>query len=103
MKVLTISEVKDGSLKKSSFELIAQAKQFSGAQVVALLIGKDVQGLAAQLGHYGADKVLVASHDELEHYSTDGFVKAINVAFTQEQPDVVLGSATFNGQDFLQN
>lgn len=101
MKVLTISEVKDGNLKKSSFELIAQAKQFDGAQVVALVIGKDVQGLAAQLGHYGADKVLVASHDELEHYSTDGYAKAVNLACSQEQPELVLASASFNGKDLM--
>lgn len=99
MKVLIIAEVKDGTLKKTSYELLAQAQALGADDVTALLLGKGVAGLADQLAHYGANKVLLAEHDLLEHYTTDAYTHVAKQAIDSIQPELVLFAATSNGKD----
>lgn len=99
MKVLVVAETKDGSLRKTSFELLAQAQNLGAQDVTALLIGKGVAGMADKLAHYGAGKVLVAEHDALENYTTEGYTKAVQQAVESIQPDLVLFAASSNGKD----
>ncbi|PIQ23545.1 electron transfer flavoprotein subunit alpha [bacterium (Candidatus Blackallbacteria) CG17_big_fil_post_rev_8_21_14_2_50_48_46] len=99
MNILVIAETKDGNLRKTSLELLSQAKALNASSVTAVLLGKGVAGLAARLGHYGAHKVLVAEHDLLENYSTDGYTKAIHQIADQIQPDLILFAASSNGKD----
>ncbi|MBF2052302.1 MAG: electron transfer flavoprotein subunit alpha/FixB family protein [Candidatus Sericytochromatia bacterium] len=99
MNVLIIAETKDGALKKTSFELLAQAQALGAGSITALLIGKGVSGLAAQLGHHGAGKVLVAEHELLEHYTTDGYTQVVKQAVDSIQPELVLFAASANGKD----
>ena len=42
-----------------------------GQNVTTLLLGSNIKDKAATLGHYGADKVLVADDPRLETYTTD--------------------------------
>jgi electron transfer flavoprotein alpha subunit len=99
MNILVIAETKDGNLRKTSFEMLSQAKALSGSSITAALLGKGVAGLAARLGHYGAQKVWVAEHDLLEHYTTDGYAKVIKEMADQIQPDLILFAASSNGKD----
>lgn len=99
MKVLVVAEVKDGNLKKTSFELLAQAQALGADDITALLMGKGVSGLADKLAHYGAGKVLVAEHDLLEHYSTDAASHVVKQAMDSIQPELVLFAASTNGKD----
>lgn len=99
MKVLIVAETKDGALRKTSFELLAQAQSLGAADVTALLIGKGVSGLTDKLAHYGATKVLVADHEQLEHYTTEGYTAAVKQAVDSIQPDLVLFAASANGKD----
>lgn len=98
MKVLIIAETKDGNLKKTGFELLAQAQHLN-ASATALLIGSGVSELAPKLGHYGAQKVLVADHADLAHYSTEAYAHVVAQAIQSENPDLVLFSASINGKD----
>lgn len=99
MKVLIIAEVKDGTLKKTSYELLAQAAALGADDVTALLPGKGVAGLADQLAHYGASKVLLAESDLLEHYTTDAYTHVVKQAIDSIQPELVLFAASSNGKD----
>lgn len=99
MKILVIAETKEGALRKTSFELLAQAQALGGAEVTALLMGKGVAGLADKLGHHGAGKVLLAEHDLLEHYTTEGYAQVVKQAIEAVQPELVLFAASANGKD----
>lgn len=99
MKILIVAETKESALRKTSFELLSQASELGANDITALLIGKGVSGLAAQLGHYGASQVLVAENDLLEHYTTEGHAYAVKQAIDSLQPDLVLFAASANGKD----
>ena len=98
--IWVIAEQKDGKLKKVSLELLSKAKEM-GQEVTALLLGSGVEGLAADMGQYGADKVLVFDADVLKDYSTDAYTKVICDAVKEGDPSVLLGPATASGKDFL--
>ncbi|CAM5421899.1 Electron transfer flavoprotein subunit alpha OS=Lysinibacillus sphaericus OX=1421 GN=LS41612_06730 PE=3 SV=1 [Lysinibacillus sphaericus] len=59
-KVLVLGEVREGSLRNVSFEAIAAAKQIAdGGEVVGVLLGDAVAGLASVLFEYGGIIVLL--------------------------------------------
>ena len=60
--VWIIAEQRDGALRKISMELASTARKLAdalGDEVSAVLLGSGIEGLAAQLGKYGVDKVYV--------------------------------------------
>ncbi len=98
--IWVITEQKEGKLKKVSLEMLSKAKEMGG-EVTALLLGSGVEGLAADLGQYGADKVLVFDADVLKEYTTDAYTKVVCDAVKESDPKVLLGPATASGKDFL--
>ncbi|MRX71804.1 electron transfer flavoprotein subunit alpha/FixB family protein [Bacillus lacus] len=99
-KVLVLGEAREGSLRNVSFEAIAAGKTVSeGGEVVALLIGKDIAGLAGELYAYGADKVLTVENDTLENYTPDGYTQAVMAAVEQESPEGIIFGHTALGKD----
>ena len=48
-----------------------------GVDLCGLLLGENVEGLAKELGGYGADKVYVCEHPLLKVYTTDAYAKVI--------------------------
>ena len=102
--IWVIAEQRDGKLKKVTLEMLSKAKemaQASGDEVTALLLGSGVEGLAAGMGPYGADKVLVCDADILKDYTTDAYTKAAADAVQAGEPAILLGAATVMGKDFL--
>src|SRR4030042_4214128 len=66
-------EQDEGKLAEVSLELLAKGREVAGligSQVWALLCGHQLDGLAEEVIHFGADRVLLADHPELEHYRT---------------------------------
>lgn len=98
--IWVITEQKEGKLKKVSLEMLSKAREM-GQEVTALLLGSGVEGLAADLGQFGADKVLVFDADVLKDYSTDAYTKVICDAVKEGDPSVLLGPATASGKDLL--
>lgn len=99
MKVLIVAEIKDGAVKKTSLELLSQAQQLNASDVAALLIGHGVAAHADKLAQHGASQVLLADHEMLAHYTTDGYTHAVEQAAKSYQPDLILFSASINGKD----
>lgn len=99
MKVLVVAETKDGQLKKTSFELLAQAKALGASEISAVLLGQGVSGIAAGLGHHGAQNVYVSEHALLEHYNTDAHTQVVKQVVDTVQPDLILFAASINGKD----
>ena len=63
------------------------------------LLGDGVDGLAADLISYGADKVYVGQHKLLAHYQANPYAKAIGQLVEAHQPQVMILGATPLGRD----
>ncbi len=100
--ILVFIEERDGVIKKASLEALGAARKLADLlqePVTALFIGTGEPSL--NLGHYGADRILRASHELLAGYSTEGFAEAVAQTAHREKPRIILGSATAMGRDLL--
>jgi electron transfer flavoprotein alpha subunit len=99
-KVITLAEVRDGSLRNVSFEAIAAAKTIAdGGEVVAVLVGESVQSYANELIYRGADRVVVVENEKLKNYTSDGFGQALMAVIDAEKPEGIVLGHTALGKD----
>jgi electron transfer flavoprotein alpha subunit len=99
-KVLVLGEARDGSLRNVSYESIAAAKIVSeGGEIVGVLIGENVSGLAQDLLSYGADRVIVVENEKLKQYTADGFSQALLAVINTEKPEGLIAGHTALGKD----
>ena len=102
MKILAVAEQRDNKLKKSAYEVVRTARTIAdqtGGEVIALVIGNQVQIIAGELGGYGANKVIAVQQPKLEKYSSTAYAKVVSEIARKEQVSVVLLSATAMGKD----
>ncbi|SDI59264.1 electron transfer flavoprotein subunit alpha/FixB family protein [Natribacillus halophilus] len=99
-KALVLAEVSEGELRNVSFEVIAAGRKVVGDnEVVALLCGDDVSAFSETLIHHGADRVILAEHEDLQNYTTDAYKQAIEQVIEAESPDALLFPHTSPGKD----
>ena len=100
--VWVFCEQREGKLMPTDFELISKGRDLAdelGVQLCGLLLGDDVDGIAKELGGYGADKVYVCNHPLLKVYTTDGYAKVICDVIEELKPEAFLIGATNIGRD----
>ncbi|MHC4606166.1 MAG: electron transfer flavoprotein subunit alpha/FixB family protein [Planctomycetota bacterium] len=97
-KILVFAEVRDGAIKRSGFEAIAEAKRL-GAEVAAVLVGEGVRELAPATGNYGASRAFVVDQPALKLYCAEGYGQAVAGAVKKLGADAVFLSATAMGRD----
>ena len=100
--IYVVVEQVDGVVQKVGIELIGIASKLAadlGQEVVAVLLGKEVTGLAENLIHHGANKVICVEDPILEHYATEPYTKALNAIVEAKKPEIVLYGATSIGRD----
>ena len=100
--ILVFAEQRNGEIKKIAFENITIAKKLAaeiGANIVAVLIGNSVSGLAGELEKYGVEKVVAYQDSKLENYSAEGYAKVMTDAIKENQAGVVILGATAMGKD----
>jgi electron transfer flavoprotein alpha subunit len=103
MKILVITEQRQGKWNNASFETLAAAQQIASAlsgSVAALVIGKGVDALAAELAGKNVAEVLQLEHDLLESYTPDGYCIALMQAIGSAKPQLVLFPHTYQVRDF---
>ena len=104
MKILVITEQREGKTNPVSAETLVAAQQIAAAQpgsrVAAAVIGKGVRGLAEELAAKQLAEVLVVEHDLLDRYTPDGFAIALRQAIAQAQPELVLLPHTYQVRDY---
>ena len=104
MSILVVLEARDGEIKHSSFEAVAEARRLAdaglGGDVIGLVCGNAaVSGSAGKAGVYGADKVLHASNEAFGRYQPDGFAAGVVAAQKATGATHVFFSATALGKD----
>jgi electron transfer flavoprotein alpha subunit len=95
-------EERDGTIKKPSLEALGAARKLADLwqeTVTALLIGPNDPSV--DLAHYGADRVILARHEWLTSYTTEGFTAATIQAMNKVEARAILGAATAFGRDLL--
>ncbi len=100
--VYVFAQQVDNELSGIAFELLGKGKDLAkdlNTEVVAVLIGSGVAGLADQLAEYGADKVIVVDDPELKEYRTEPYTHALASVINNYKPEIVLVGATAIGRD----
>lgn len=96
-------EQEDGQLADVSLELLGKGRELAntlGGELWGLLCGYNVDNLATTVIHYGADRVLLADHPELEMYRTLPYARIAIDLVKARQPYIFLVGATPIGRDF---
>ena len=100
--VWVFCEQRQGKMMSTSYELISEGRKLAdelGSKLYGVLLGHNVEGIAKELGGYGADGVYVCDHPLLENYTTDGYTKVICDLVHEYKPEVMLIGATNIGRD----
>jgi electron transfer flavoprotein alpha subunit len=103
MKVLVITEQRQGKWNNTSFETLAAAQQIAAplsGTVSALVIGKAVDSLASQLAGKNVAEVLQVDHELLDSYTADGYCVALKQVIESAKPELVLFPHTYQVRDF---
>ncbi len=100
--IWVVAEHTNGELHPVSLELLGEGQKVAsglGEHLCAVLLGQDVESLAAPLAHHGAEKVYAVQHELLAQYTTDAHATALAGLVRQQCPSIVMLGATPNGQD----
>jgi len=100
--VWVFCEQRQGQMMPTSFELISEGRKLAdelGTKLYGILLGHNVEGIAKELGGYGADGVYVCDNPLLENYTTDGYTKVICDVIEEYKPEMMLIGATNIGRD----
>src|SRR5882724_3472182 len=103
MKILVITEQRQGKWNNTSFETLAAAQQIASAlsgTVSAVVVGKSVDALANELAGKNIAEVLQIEHELLESYTPDGFCIALKQVMESAKPQLVLFPHTYQVRDF---
>ena len=100
--VWVFCEQRQGEMMPTSYELISEGRKLAdelNTKLYGLLLGDKVEGIAKELGGYGADGVYVCENPLLANYTTDGYTKVICDVIEELKPEVMLFGATNIGRD----
>ena len=103
MKILVVTEHRQGKWNHASFETLAAAQQIaaqSSSTVTALVIGKALDKFAEELAAKNVAEVLQVEHDLLEAYTPDGYCLALKQVIDSANPALVLFPHTYQVRDF---
>jgi electron transfer flavoprotein alpha subunit len=100
--ILTFAEQRDGKLRRSSLEVVSEAKRLAGSfggSVATVVVGPGTEALAPELASYGTDKVHVFDDAAYGAYATEAWARAVAAAIEEAKPSVVLFPMTAMGKD----
>jgi electron transfer flavoprotein alpha subunit len=98
--ILAVAEQRDGALRKVSLEVVSAARRLGdaiGATVDAIVCGGGAVAGVDELGRFGADRVLTATHPDFTLYNPDGC--AAVVAEAGKAAAAIVFAATATGRD----
>jgi electron transfer flavoprotein alpha subunit len=101
MSVLVYVENIEGKFKKSTFEVVSYAKEVAsklGTDLTALSIGQVDAAALAELGKFGAGKVLNVNNDRLKSFVNQAYASIIAGAAKATGAKIVILGNTFTGK-----
>jgi len=103
MKILVVTEQRQGKWNNASFETLVAAQQMATAasgSVSAVVVGNGVAALAEELAAKNLTEVLLVEHDLLENYTADGYCVALKQVIESAKAELVLFPHTYQVRDF---
>ena len=103
MKILVVTEQRQGKWNNISFETLVAAQQIAAAtsgSITAAVVGNGVTALAEELATKNVAEVLAVEHELLENYTPDGYCMALKQIVESAKPDLVLFPHTYQVRDF---
>lgn len=101
--IWVFAEHRQGVMHPVSFELLTEARKLAkdlSCGVCAVLAGdKSIEKEAQALFEYGADKVYLITHKELQSYRTAPYTRSITQLIKKYKPEIFLIGATTVGRD----
>src|SRR2546430_227361 len=97
-----VAEVKEGSARKVTLEMLAEARRLagdSGGEVAVIALGALAPGEVERLASHGADTVVHVEGPALEPYATEAYAAGVKAAVDRAKPDVLFFGATAHGKD----
>src|SRR5436190_12068004 len=102
MKILAFAEQREGKFKKSAFEVTQAAHKIAGelgADLTTLIVGDFPESIAAELGAYGAKRVVGVQDSRLHFYSTTAYAKITAEIAKREGATLIFLPASQMGKD----
>jgi electron transfer flavoprotein alpha subunit len=103
MKILVITEQREGKWNNTSFETLVAAQQIAATTtgtVSAVVLGKGIATLAEELATKNVAEVVPVENDLLEQYTPDGYCVVLKQIIESAKPDLVLFPHTYQVRDF---
>lgn len=89
-------------ISRVSLELLGKGRELAdklGTKLSGIILGNEIKELTKEVISYGADRVFLAEHKELEYYRTLPYARIISELIKQEKPEIVIFGATTTGRD----
>ena len=100
--IFVVMEQRYGKVQNVGLELVGEAtrlKEDLKDDVVAVLLGHNIEGEVEKIFHYGADKVILVDDPMLENYVTEPYTKAVCEVIKAFDPEIMLFGASSIGRD----
>ena len=100
--IFVVMEQRYGKVQNVGLELVGEAtrlKEDLKDDVVAVLLGHNIEGEVEKIFHYGADKVILVDNPMLENFATEPYTKAITEVIKAYDPEIMLFGASSIGRD----
>ncbi len=99
-KILVFAEHNNGTLKRSTQELL-QAAATSGNTVAAVIFGSKAGDAVNALAHNGAQEVHIIKDAALDAYNPEAFATNLTAIINSLKPSIILASASSTGKDLF--
>jgi electron transfer flavoprotein alpha subunit len=96
--VVVYTESEEGKFKKIALEAVAYAKGIADMMGTAVTAVSINGGDPADIGIYGASKVLEVKNDSLQHFNAEAYADVISQAAQSEAASVVVLTASANSK-----
>ncbi|MCW8811261.1 MAG: electron transfer flavoprotein subunit alpha/FixB family protein [Ignavibacteriaceae bacterium] len=100
-KILAVLEQREGSLKRSAFEVVNKAANLAkelNTIAEAVVVGDAINNLN-EISKYGIQKITHLKNSELANYSSSGYTEAISNLAKESDFDILILSNTALGKD----
>ncbi|MFE4708690.1 electron transfer flavoprotein subunit alpha/FixB family protein [Peribacillus simplex] len=99
-KVLILVETREGKVRNVSLESLSAAKQVANdGEIIAAIFEADSEQYLTTLTQHGADNIYLIKNEQLQTFTTDGYVQAFCQVIKEVKPDVIFLGHTAIGKD----
>ncbi|MBI4727429.1 electron transfer flavoprotein subunit alpha [candidate division TA06 bacterium] len=102
--VWIFAEQKAGAVQSVAYELLGEGRKLAdtlGAELSAVILGKDIDQACRELVARGADQVYAVSHSLLENFCDEPYAAILADLINQHKPEIVLCGASTIGRALI--